>query len=149
MRSESPSKNCKVDMEPSSPWPVYVGAPLNFSYTVLWFHTDKEFKAGGPTGRPRRLTHFVLLSKFQDRTNRYLDPKFFEHKASLFFLADVCPNLERYTWSHAACFLDKAVYCMVYCSRQEDSYSCPRYIGFQSSTLSCCAFFYAPLLPSS
>lgn len=31
-------------MEPSSPWPVYAGAPLNFSYTVLWFPTNKEFK---------------------------------------------------------------------------------------------------------
>jgi len=57
----------EVDMEPSSPWPIYAGAPLNFSYTVLWFPTNKEFK---------------------DRTNRYLDPKFFEHKVHWFSIVN-------------------------------------------------------------
>ena len=36
---------CKVDMEPSTPWPIYAGAPLNLSYTVQWFPTSNEFKA--------------------------------------------------------------------------------------------------------
>jgi len=57
----------EVDMEPSNPWPVYEGAPLNFSYTVSWFPTTKEFK---------------------DRANRYLDPKFFEHKVHWFSIVN-------------------------------------------------------------
>ncbi|CAE7611870.1 TM9SF3 [Symbiodinium natans] len=57
----------EVDMEPSSPWPIYGGAPLNLSYTVQWFPTSNEFK---------------------DRTNRYLDPKFFEHKVHWFSIVN-------------------------------------------------------------
>eukprot|EP00440_Ansanella_granifera_P003608 gb/GFBE01003912.1/.p1 GENE.gb/GFBE01003912.1/~~gb/GFBE01003912.1/.p1 ORF type:complete len:625 (+),score=126.51 gb/GFBE01003912.1/:1-1875(+) len=57
----------EVDMEPSNPWPVYEGAPLNFSYAVSWFPTNKEFK---------------------DRANRYLDPKFFEHKVHWFSIVN-------------------------------------------------------------
>lgn len=57
----------EVDMEPSSPWPIYGGAPLNLSYTVQWFPTGNEFK---------------------DRTNRYLDPKFFEHKVHWFSIVN-------------------------------------------------------------
>lgn len=57
----------EVDMEPSDPWPVYNGAPLNFSYSVTWYETSK---------------------KFEDRTNRYLDPKFFEHKVHWFSIVN-------------------------------------------------------------
>mmetsp|Transcript_76337 Transcript_76337/g.247202 ORF Transcript_76337/g.247202 Transcript_76337/m.247202 type:complete len:644 (+) Transcript_76337:71-2002(+) len=57
----------EVDMEPSSPWPVYAGAPLNFSYSLTWRTTDKPFK---------------------DRTMRYLDPKFFEHKVHWFSIVN-------------------------------------------------------------
>mmetsp|Transcript_12930 Transcript_12930/g.24417 ORF Transcript_12930/g.24417 Transcript_12930/m.24417 type:complete len:625 (+) Transcript_12930:70-1944(+) len=57
----------EVDMEPSAPWPIYAGAPLNFTYTVQWFPTSNEFK---------------------DRTNRYLDPKFFEHKVHWFSIVN-------------------------------------------------------------
>jgi len=49
----------EIDMNPSNSWPVYPGAPLNFTYSVAWYTTTKPFK---------------------DRTERYLDPKFFEHK---------------------------------------------------------------------
>lgn len=57
----------EVDMEPSNPYPVYEGAPLNLSYSVSWFQTNKEFK---------------------DRMNRYLDPKFFEHKVHWFSIVN-------------------------------------------------------------
>lgn len=57
----------EVDMEPSNPWPVYEGAPLNFSYSTVWYTTEKEFK---------------------DRTTRYLDPKFFEHKVHWFSIVN-------------------------------------------------------------
>lgn len=57
----------EVDMEPSSPWPVYEGAPLNFTYSAVWYSTSHEFK---------------------DRTARYLDPKFFEHKVHWFSIVN-------------------------------------------------------------
>lgn len=57
----------EVDMEPSSPWPVYDGAPLNFTYSAVWYTTAKAFK---------------------DRTMRYLDPKFFEHKVHWFSIVN-------------------------------------------------------------
>jgi len=50
-------------MEPSQAWPIYDGAPLNFSYSAVWFNTDKPFNT---------------------RSERYLDPKFFEHKVHWF-----------------------------------------------------------------
>jgi len=53
----------EVDMEPSQAWPIYDGAPLNFSYSAVWFNTDKPFNT---------------------RSERYLDPKFFEHKVHWF-----------------------------------------------------------------
>jgi transmembrane 9 superfamily protein 3 len=53
----------EVDMEPSQPWPIYEGAPLNFSYSAVWYNTNKPFST---------------------RTERYLDPKFFEHKVHWF-----------------------------------------------------------------
>jgi len=57
----------EVDMEPSNPWPVYEGAPLNFTYSVMWFPT---------------------MTSFKDRANRYLDPKFFEHKVHWFSIVN-------------------------------------------------------------
>jgi len=57
----------EVDMEPSNPWPIYEGAPLNFTYSSVWYPTTKEFK---------------------DRTQRYLDPKFFEHKVHWFSIVN-------------------------------------------------------------
>jgi transmembrane 9 superfamily protein 3 len=57
----------EVDMEPSNPWPVYEGAPLNFTYSAVWYATNKPF---------------------EDRTNRYLDPKFFEHKVHWFSIVN-------------------------------------------------------------
>jgi len=57
----------EVDMEPSNPWPVYEGAPLNFTYSAIWYTTNKPFK---------------------DRTARYLDPKFFEHKVHWFSIVN-------------------------------------------------------------
>jgi transmembrane 9 superfamily protein 3 len=53
----------EVDMEPSQPWPVYDGAPLNFTYSAVWYTTNKDFAT---------------------RSERYLDPKFFEHKVHWF-----------------------------------------------------------------
>merc|ERR1719183_3240568 len=53
----------EVDMEPSQPWPVYDGASLNFTYSAVWYNTNKAFAT---------------------RTERYLDPKFFEHKVHWF-----------------------------------------------------------------
>jgi transmembrane 9 superfamily protein 3 len=53
----------EVDMEPSEPWPVYDGAQLNFTYSAVWYNTNKPFST---------------------RTERYLDPKFFEHKVHWF-----------------------------------------------------------------
>jgi transmembrane 9 superfamily protein 3 len=53
----------EVDMEPSQPWPVYDGAPLKFTYSATWYTTNKEFAT---------------------RSERYLDPKFFEHKVHWF-----------------------------------------------------------------
>jgi len=57
----------EVDMEPSQPWPVYPGAPLNFTYSAYWYNTNKPFK---------------------DRNLRYLDPKFFEHKVHWFSIVN-------------------------------------------------------------
>lgn len=57
----------EVDMEPSSPWPIYEGAILNFTYSAVWYPTDKPFK---------------------DRSLRYLDPKFFEHKVHWFSIVN-------------------------------------------------------------
>lgn len=57
----------EVDMEPSMPWPVYEGAPLNFTYSATWYTTNKEFST---------------------RTERYLDPKFFEHKVHWFSIVN-------------------------------------------------------------
>mmetsp|Transcript_27402 Transcript_27402/g.59866 ORF Transcript_27402/g.59866 Transcript_27402/m.59866 type:complete len:620 (-) Transcript_27402:173-2032(-) len=57
----------EVDMEPSNPWPVYEGAPLNFTYSAVWYNTNKAFK---------------------DRTMRYLDPTFFEHKVHWFSIVN-------------------------------------------------------------
>jgi len=57
----------EVDMEPSNPWPVYKGAPLNFTYSVVWYNTNKPFST---------------------RTERYLDPKFFEHKVHWFSIVN-------------------------------------------------------------
>lgn len=57
----------EVDMEPSNAWPVYDGAPLNFSYSAVWYTTSKPFA---------------------DRTQRYLDPKFFEHKVHWFSIVN-------------------------------------------------------------
>jgi len=57
----------EVDMEPSNPWPVYEGAPLNFTYSAVWYSTEKPF---------------------EDRTTRYLDPKFFEHKVHWFSIVN-------------------------------------------------------------
>eukprot|EP00928_Gymnodinium_smaydae_P069346 TRINITY_DN5278_c0_g2_i1.p1 TRINITY_DN5278_c0_g2~~TRINITY_DN5278_c0_g2_i1.p1 ORF type:complete len:666 (+),score=127.45 TRINITY_DN5278_c0_g2_i1:137-2134(+) len=57
----------EIDMEPSSPWPVYSGAPLNFTYSAAWYTTQKPFS---------------------DRTARYLDPKFFEHKVHWFSIVN-------------------------------------------------------------
>mmetsp|Transcript_105213 Transcript_105213/g.280086 ORF Transcript_105213/g.280086 Transcript_105213/m.280086 type:complete len:646 (-) Transcript_105213:109-2046(-) len=57
----------EVDMEPSNAWPVYEGAPLNFTYSAIWYTTSKPFK---------------------DRTMRYLDPKFFEHKVHWFSIVN-------------------------------------------------------------
>jgi len=57
----------EVDMEPSDPWPVYDGAPLNFTYSAVWYTTSKPFA---------------------DRTSRYLDPKFFEHKVHWFSIVN-------------------------------------------------------------
>merc|ERR1719409_628608 len=54
-------------MEPSRPWPVYDGAPLNFTYTATWYATTKAFK---------------------DRSNRYLDAKFSEHKVHWFSIVN-------------------------------------------------------------
>merc|ERR550537_1089607 len=54
-------------MEPSAPWPIYEGAPLNFTYSAVWYTTTKSFK---------------------DRTERYLDPKFFEHKVHWFSIVN-------------------------------------------------------------
>merc|ERR1719428_2235030 len=54
-------------MEPSHAWPVYEGAPLNFSYSVSWFNTT---------------------TPFADRSERYLDPKFFEHKVHWFSIVN-------------------------------------------------------------
>jgi len=53
----------EVDMEPSQPWAIYDGAPLNFTYSANWYTTSKAFAT---------------------RTERYLDPKFFEHKVHWF-----------------------------------------------------------------
>jgi len=57
----------EVDMEPSNPWPVYEGAPLNFTYSAVWYTTTKPFS---------------------ERTTRYLDPKFFEHKVHWFSIVN-------------------------------------------------------------
>eukprot|EP00928_Gymnodinium_smaydae_P069345 TRINITY_DN5278_c0_g1_i1.p1 TRINITY_DN5278_c0_g1~~TRINITY_DN5278_c0_g1_i1.p1 ORF type:complete len:685 (+),score=145.30 TRINITY_DN5278_c0_g1_i1:169-2055(+) len=57
----------EVDMEPSNPWPIYPGAPLNFTYSAEWHDTAKEFG---------------------DRQSRYLDPKFFEHKVHWFSIVN-------------------------------------------------------------
>jgi len=57
----------EVDMEPSDPWPVYPGAPLNFTYSAVWYVTNKDFET---------------------RTNRYLDPTFFEHKVHWFSIVN-------------------------------------------------------------
>jgi transmembrane 9 superfamily protein 3 len=57
----------EVDMEPSNAWPVYDGAPLNFTYSAIWYTTNKPFK---------------------DRSLRYLDPKFFEHKVHWFSIVN-------------------------------------------------------------
>mmetsp|Transcript_42287 Transcript_42287/g.106574 ORF Transcript_42287/g.106574 Transcript_42287/m.106574 type:complete len:631 (+) Transcript_42287:212-2104(+) len=57
----------EVDMEPSEAWPVYAGAPLNFTYSASWYTTNKPF---------------------EDRTERYLDPKFFEHKVHWFSIVN-------------------------------------------------------------
>jgi len=57
----------EVDMEPSNAWPVYEGAPLNFTYSAVWYDTNKPFS---------------------DRTTRYLDPKFFEHKVHWFSIVN-------------------------------------------------------------
>jgi len=53
----------EVDMEPSQPWAIYDDAPLNFTYSASWYTTNKPFAT---------------------RTERYLDPKFFEHKVHWF-----------------------------------------------------------------
>mmetsp|Transcript_22061 Transcript_22061/g.50405 ORF Transcript_22061/g.50405 Transcript_22061/m.50405 type:complete len:617 (-) Transcript_22061:50-1900(-) len=53
----------EVDMEPSNLMPIFAGLELNLTYSVSWFQTNKEFK---------------------DRNQRYLDPKFFEHKVHWF-----------------------------------------------------------------
>lgn len=57
----------EVDMEPLNAWPVYEGAPLNFTYSAVWYTTDKPFN---------------------DRASRYLDPKFFEHKVHWFSIVN-------------------------------------------------------------
>jgi len=57
----------EVDMEPSEPWPVYEGAPLTFTYSADWYSTRKPFV---------------------DRTKRYLDPKFFEHRVHWFAIVN-------------------------------------------------------------
>jgi len=57
----------EVDMEPSNAWPVYEGAPLNFTYSAVWYQTNKPFS---------------------ERTARYLDPKFFEHKVHWFSIVN-------------------------------------------------------------
>jgi len=57
----------EVDLEPSNPWPVYPGAVLNLTYSAVWYTTDKAF---------------------DDRMERYLDPKFFEHKVHWFSIVN-------------------------------------------------------------
>merc|ERR1719433_1733640 len=54
-------------MEPSNARPVYAGAQLNFTYSAVWYNTNKAF---------------------QDRQARYLDPKFFEHKVHWFSIVN-------------------------------------------------------------
>merc|ERR1719456_2045048 len=54
-------------MEPSSPWPVYPGSVLNFTYSTTWYTTKKAFK---------------------DRFERYLETKFFEHKVHWFSIVN-------------------------------------------------------------
>jgi len=53
----------EVDMEPSQPWPIYEGCELKFTYSAVWYNTNKAFAT---------------------RSERYLDPKFFEHKVHWF-----------------------------------------------------------------
>ena len=46
------SVGSEVDMEPSNPWPVYEGAPLNFTYSAVWYATNKPFEEPRPNPLP-------------------------------------------------------------------------------------------------